>query len=348
VATSWRALTPRLPGATSRIAANSCAGEVEAAGVEGERGRGGGAAARPRGSGARGAARSHRGVAGRADRGRGGRPAGCGHLRRGCGLRAGRSGRARRGQAPVPKEQGRGGQREGRRAWRTRGETAGAAAGTRTRVCWRAVRVAGSIADRCWCSGCVVGRNGGDDRGSEHLRGGRRIRGGELDGGRSTAVDPTEGELVPLALPMLWTAGGRGRRTRWRRIGRPTVSLSAGRLVGRDRRASRSALRAATTRCSRQPARAAVVPGARIVGSLYHFDLIAAEPATAHVALQVGDVADLGAGDRHPGPGQRVRHRCAGRSSRPPSGTPVYFHLHNHGQNTWTLGSLEVEVFAEN
>jgi hypothetical protein len=27
-------------------------------------------------------------------------------------------------------------------------------------------------------------------------------------------------------------------------------------------------------------------------------------------------------------------------------GTPVYFHLHNHGQNTWTLGAIEVEVFG--
>ena len=29
------------------------------------------------------------------------------------------------------------------------------------------------------------------------------------------------------------------------------------------------------------------------------------------------------------------------------AGTPVYFHLHNHGQNTWTFGEVQVEVFAD-
>lgn len=91
-----------------------------------------------------------------------------------------------------------------------------------------------------------------------------------------------------------------------------------------------------------QPALAAVVPGARIVGSLYYFDLTADAPATAHVALQVGDTVIWEREIAIPGPADAFAIDVpAGFSAA--EGTPVYFHLHNHGQNTWTLGKLEVE-----
>ncbi len=92
-----------------------------------------------------------------------------------------------------------------------------------------------------------------------------------------------------------------------------------------------------------QPARAAVVPGARLFGVLYHFDLVASEPATAHVALLIGTEVVWEATVEIPGKAN-VFVIDVPLEFVAPAGTPVYFHLHNHGQNTWTLGLLEVEL----
>jgi hypothetical protein len=90
-----------------------------------------------------------------------------------------------------------------------------------------------------------------------------------------------------------------------------------------------------------QPSQAAIVPGARFVASLYHFDLIAAEPASAHVAILVGDALVWEQDIAIPGKANAYALDLT-LDFTAPAGTPVYFHLHNHGQNTWTLGTIEV------
>lgn len=92
-----------------------------------------------------------------------------------------------------------------------------------------------------------------------------------------------------------------------------------------------------------QPALAAVAPGAQISIDLYHFDLLAPEPATAHLAVLVGDVVVFERDIAIPGPANVHEIELVADFSAP-AGTPVVLHLHNHGQNTWTFGSFRVEV----
>lgn len=157
--------------------------------------------------------------------------------------------------------------------------------------------------------------------------------------------DPTEGELVPLVLPMLWQPVPAAMDPLASH--RPAeVSCPLGGWLFETQ-----GLEISTLLCNyamfSQPGRAAIVKGARIVASLYHFDLVAAEPATAHVALQVGDSLVWEQEIAIPGKANAYAVDVPAKFAAD-AGTPVYFHLHNHGQNTWTLGSVEVEVFAEN
>ena len=156
-------------------------------------------------------------------------------------------------------------------------------------------------------------------------------------------ADPTEGEMTPLILTMAWQpvpaaqdplAGHRPAE----------VSCPLGGWLYEPQ-----GLEINTARCNYamfgQPARVAIVPGARVVASLYHFDLIADEPATAHVALLLGDHLVWEKEVAIPGKANAYTIDVT-LPFAVEAGTPVYFHLHNHGQNTWTLGAIESEVFA--
>lgn len=92
-----------------------------------------------------------------------------------------------------------------------------------------------------------------------------------------------------------------------------------------------------------QPSLAQVAPGAELSLYLFHFDLLAAEPATAHVAVQLGDRVVFEEEVAIPGKAA-VYERDWVADFELPAGQPIYFHLHNHGQNTWTLAHIEVEV----
>ncbi|MDB4974017.1 MAG: hypothetical protein JWN48_2358, partial [Myxococcaceae bacterium] len=75
---------------------------------------------------------------------------------------------------------------------------------------------------------------------------------------------------------------------------------------------------------------------------LWHFELSAPEPATAHVAVLVDGLAILDETVPIPAAGGLLIKEL--RVPRPiPAGAPVYFHLHNHGANSWAL----VEVSNE-
>jgi hypothetical protein len=78
----------------------------------------------------------------------------------------------------------------------------------------------------------------------------------------------------------------------------------------------------------------------------YHFDLLAPEPAQAHAALLIdGQVV----WEKHidiPGGGKAFKAAVYEEEFTSPlaapAGAEVMLHLHNHGQNTWTLLSLEI------
>ena len=74
---------------------------------------------------------------------------------------------------------------------------------------------------------------------------------------------------------------------------------------------------------------------------VWHFELTAPAPAEAHVVLVVDGVYLLDTRVAIPASGGLIKSEL--RIDRPiAAGSPIYFHLHNHGQNSWAL----VEVSA--
>ena len=76
---------------------------------------------------------------------------------------------------------------------------------------------------------------------------------------------------------------------------------------------------------------------------LGHFDLTAPAPTQAHYAVQLGEVVIWERELSIPRPGTVYRETITA-SQAFPAGAPVYVHLHNHGQNTYTFASLEAEL----
>lgn len=92
-----------------------------------------------------------------------------------------------------------------------------------------------------------------------------------------------------------------------------------------------------------QPAAADVSEGDPIEFELRHYDLRAAEPAEAHVAWSFGSELEWETAIAIPSDAAvqvftwRAKHRLV-------AGEAIRLHLHNHGQNTWLIGSLTASV----
>lgn len=67
-----------------------------------------------------------------------------------------------------------------------------------------------------------------------------------------------------------------------------------------------------------------------------HDVLTADEPATAHVAIQIGDWVAMDRREPIPNLNNLLSEELT-PSQTFKAGTPVYLHLHNHGENTWNL-----------
>ncbi len=72
---------------------------------------------------------------------------------------------------------------------------------------------------------------------------------------------------------------------------------------------------------------------------LWHLNLIAAEAAEAHVALQLGSELLWEQNIAIPGP-EAMYTPVVSLAKDWPAGTPVYLHLHNHGANSWRFLTL--------
>jgi hypothetical protein len=85
-----------------------------------------------------------------------------------------------------------------------------------------------------------------------------------------------------------------------------------------------------------QPSLMAIASGNKIHVTLWHNNLVAAEPYEAHVAIFVGDQLIWESQ-------VSVPHDAAVYDTSIPvnfsaaAGTPVHYHLHNHGYNSWNL-----------
>ena len=87
-----------------------------------------------------------------------------------------------------------------------------------------------------------------------------------------------------------------------------------------------------------QPARQKVRAGELVKGRLWHFELFASAAAEAHVAIRIGDLAwetthAIPSGSGLDAPKWRAEHDIE-------QGTPIYFHVDNHGANDWVLIEL--------
>jgi hypothetical protein len=79
-----------------------------------------------------------------------------------------------------------------------------------------------------------------------------------------------------------------------------------------------------------------VAAGETIDVRLWHFELAAPNPGEAHAAVDVGRVRALDQRVQIPAPGGLIKASLVADHALP-AGTPVYFHLHNHGANSWAL-----------
>jgi len=92
----------------------------------------------------------------------------------------------------------------------------------------------------------------------------------------------------------------------------------------------------------RQDSLAAITEGAKVRLGFYHFDLVAPEPALAHVAVLVDGQLLWEQEIAIPGAAMVYALEFEAPFSAP-AGAELVFHLHNHGQNTWALQALSAE-----
>lgn len=93
-----------------------------------------------------------------------------------------------------------------------------------------------------------------------------------------------------------------------------------------------------------QPALQSLAPGDGLRIRLIHYDLVAQDPAEAHMAVLAQDVVLWEQRVAIPKPAA-VIEVCIPMGQRIFAGTPIGFHLHNHGQNSWKL--LDVSRVAQ-
>lgn len=87
---------------------------------------------------------------------------------------------------------------------------------------------------------------------------------------------------------------------------------------------------------ARQVSRQYVAAGETLVVRLWHFQLNAPSPAEAHAVVQVDGMRVLDQRVPIPAPGGLIKVALP-VDRAVPAGAPIYFHLHNHGENSWAL-----------
>lgn len=83
-----------------------------------------------------------------------------------------------------------------------------------------------------------------------------------------------------------------------------------------------------------QPSTRPVGRGDLVEWTISHSDLLAEEPAEAHVAISVGDDVLWSWTTPIPSLSEVLVQRAAA-PARAPTGTPLRIHIHNHGDNRW-------------
>jgi len=105
-----------------------------------------------------------------------------------------------------------------------------------------------------------------------------------------------------------------------------------------------------TARCNylalTQPLRDDIPAGAALLVDLWWQRLASVEPAQGHLALLVGDQTIVEEWIDIPGPAD-ARSLEIETPMAFAAGSPITFHLHNHGYNTWKLEDVALLEFVE-
>lgn len=88
-----------------------------------------------------------------------------------------------------------------------------------------------------------------------------------------------------------------------------------------------------------QPLMADVAAGDALSLSLWHAQLVAPEAAVGHIALAIGDDLVWETEIAIPNSPQ-IHHEVVVAPAAASAGTPVTFHLHNHGYNAWYFADV--------
>jgi hypothetical protein len=89
-----------------------------------------------------------------------------------------------------------------------------------------------------------------------------------------------------------------------------------------------------------QPIAVDIAEGVTIVVRGFHFELAASEPAQGHFAVALGETVIAEQYVDIPGPSGGFEGTFkADRAYK--TGTPIYFHIHNHGKNKWLMVAIE-------
>lgn len=88
-----------------------------------------------------------------------------------------------------------------------------------------------------------------------------------------------------------------------------------------------------------EPSLVDVAAGEILEVSLAHFELTAPSNSEAHLSVRLGETTLLDKRVPIPSPAAVITERVV--ATEPvPAGTPVYFHVHNHGENSYALVSV--------
>ena len=90
-----------------------------------------------------------------------------------------------------------------------------------------------------------------------------------------------------------------------------------------------------------QPLAASIREGDTLSWLIYHSALANTEPALGYVALQIGETIVFEKEVPIPFSSQVYGKRITAEFEAA-SGTPVYFHVHNHGANSWRMAHLRL------
>ena len=91
----------------------------------------------------------------------------------------------------------------------------------------------------------------------------------------------------------------------------------------------------------RQPITMSIREGDTLTWLIYHSALASTEPGLGYVALQVGDTLVFEREVPIPFSSQVYGGRID-VDFEAPAGTPAYFHVHNHGANSWRMAHLRL------